>query len=193
MTGEPTQAETPEGYQNPMPQVPAMADRYCGARTRNGGYCRRPAGWGTGLNFGRCKLHGGGTMTHGAHSIRTTDPGTQLVADHLAAVLAGEPQAILRPADRQALESAAVLIRQREALERWLNQHGPVDEKGNTRPAVEALVKVNRGLLEFLRELGMTPAARAKLGLDVVRGFDLARAMAVIDGERTDSESEGLR
>ena len=169
------------------------ADRYCGARTRSGGFCRRPAGWGTGHNHGRCKLHGGGSTTHGATSVRTTDVATQLLADHLAQVLRGEPQALLRPVDRPALESAVVLLRQRQRLEEWLNQHGPVDEKGNTRPALELLIKVERALLEHLRALGMTPASRAKLGVDVVRGFDLARAMAVIEGERTDSESEGLR
>jgi hypothetical protein len=35
-------------------------DRYCGARTRSGGSCRRPSGWGTDhVGAGRCKLHGG--------------------------------------------------------------------------------------------------------------------------------------
>lgn len=34
--------------------------RHCGAKTRSGGSCRRPAGWGTDhAGSGRCKLHGG--------------------------------------------------------------------------------------------------------------------------------------
>jgi len=44
--------------------------RFCGARTRSGGSCRRPAGWGTNhVGFGPCKLHGGCTPTvsRGAH------------------------------------------------------------------------------------------------------------------------------
>lgn len=37
-----------------------MAVEYCGARTRAGSPCRRPAGWGTAHpGEGRCKLHGG--------------------------------------------------------------------------------------------------------------------------------------
>lgn len=33
---------------------------FCGAKTRAGGDCRRPAGWGTShVGQGRCKLHGG--------------------------------------------------------------------------------------------------------------------------------------
>jgi hypothetical protein len=37
----------------------------CGAKSRSGGACRRPAGWGTDhTGYGRCKLHGGNTRNH---------------------------------------------------------------------------------------------------------------------------------
>lgn len=41
---------------------------FCGATRHqgNGATCRRPAGWGTDhVGFGRCKLHGGSTRSHG--------------------------------------------------------------------------------------------------------------------------------
>jgi len=38
---------------------------YCDAKTRSGGKCRRPGGWGTDhVGAGRCKLHGGSTRNH---------------------------------------------------------------------------------------------------------------------------------
>jgi hypothetical protein len=38
----------------------------CGARTRSGGTCGRPAGWGTDhVGYGACKLHGGATPNAG--------------------------------------------------------------------------------------------------------------------------------
>lgn len=41
-----------------------MAD-YCGAKTRAGGKCTRPPGWGTGHpGIGSCKFHGGSTRNH---------------------------------------------------------------------------------------------------------------------------------
>jgi hypothetical protein len=44
-----------------MAKAKAMS-RYCGAKTRAGGKCRRPAGWGTEHpRRGRCKMHGGST------------------------------------------------------------------------------------------------------------------------------------
>jgi hypothetical protein len=36
----------------------------CGAKTRGGAPCRKPAGWGTPNSTGRCKLHGGNSPTH---------------------------------------------------------------------------------------------------------------------------------
>jgi hypothetical protein len=43
-------------------QTSRQAMTACGARTRSGGSCGRPAGWGTDhAGFGRCKLHGGAT------------------------------------------------------------------------------------------------------------------------------------
>jgi len=33
----------------------------CGAKTRAGGTCGHPSGWGTESTFGRCKMHGGAT------------------------------------------------------------------------------------------------------------------------------------
>lgn len=44
--------------------------KHCGAKTRSGSPCRRPAGWGTDHHgVGRCKLHGGATpIKHGLYS-----------------------------------------------------------------------------------------------------------------------------
>lgn len=41
------------------------AKKKCGAKTRNGGSCKWPAGWGTKhVGYGACKLHGGSVPTH---------------------------------------------------------------------------------------------------------------------------------
>jgi hypothetical protein len=41
----------------------------CGGRTRSGGRCELPAGWGTPTpGIGKCKLHGGSTPNHQAHA-----------------------------------------------------------------------------------------------------------------------------
>lgn len=151
----------------------------CGARTRSGKPCRHPAGYGTETpGVGRCIYHGGGLQTHGAYSVQTTDAKTGVLVGHLRDILAGEPQAILSDADLPVLESAAVLIRQRHRLAEWLEANGPVDEDGKIRPAVDALVRISRVLLEHAGQLGMTPSARARLGLDVARTASVADEFA---------------
>lgn len=43
-----------------VPRKQPHDSKYCGAKTRKGTPCRRPAGWGTSHpGTGRCKLHGG--------------------------------------------------------------------------------------------------------------------------------------
>lgn len=48
-------------------------DQSCGAKTRRGTPCKKPAGWGTDhVGIGRCKLHGGATpIKHGLYSTVT--------------------------------------------------------------------------------------------------------------------------
>lgn len=42
---------------------------YCSAKTRSGGSCKRPAGWGTQhVGIGACKLHGGSVPNHMKHA-----------------------------------------------------------------------------------------------------------------------------
>jgi hypothetical protein len=36
----------------------------CGAKTKRGAICSKPAGWGTPYRHGRCRLHGGASPTH---------------------------------------------------------------------------------------------------------------------------------
>jgi hypothetical protein len=59
------QAQTPAPHER--------VSRLCGARakSRPGGTCRKPAGWGTDhVGEGRCRIHGGvsGTLKHGRYS-----------------------------------------------------------------------------------------------------------------------------
>jgi Phage terminase, small subunit len=56
--------------------------------------------------------------------------------------------------------------------------------KGHVRPAVELEAKLRREAAGYLDSLGMTPKARAALGVDLARTVDLATAMSEPDPER---------
>lgn len=81
----------------------------------------------------------------------------------------------LPAADAALVELAArSLARVREADE-WVMEHGALDRKGKPRPAIAHLEKATRNAAELLDRLGLGPRARAALGVDLQRGFDLAK------------------
>lgn len=58
----------------------------CGAKTKGGTACKRPAGWGTDhAGQGRCKLHGGASpIKHGRYSKIKREPIRRLIEDYEA-------------------------------------------------------------------------------------------------------------
>jgi hypothetical protein len=70
---------------------------------------------------------------------------------------------------------ARALVRLRD-VGHWVTMHGVLGEDGNPRPAVALEGELRREAAGYAEALGMTPAARAKLGLDV------AEASALITG-----------
>lgn len=71
-------------------------------------------------------------------------------------------------------------------LRDYITEHGPLDERGNPRPAVELLLKAERLAMSARDALGFTPSARAKLGRDTAAG---AVDRAILD-ERLDAAVE---
>lgn len=133
------------------------------------------------------------------HGLRSRDPGPLILggaaSEILDALSAGVP---LRDEhgdvpihDRAAVEAAALhLIIVRRCLG-YLSGHGFEDARGRLRPEVNDLGKATERLERSLDRLGMTPAGRAKLGLDVARAQrerqDLALLMAAQADERDPS------
>lgn len=72
--------------------------------------------------------------------------------------------------DRAAVELTAVALLNARRLSAYLELHGDVDPgTREPRPAVEQLSRAASTAFKMLGQLGMTPAGRARLGLDLVR------------------------
>jgi hypothetical protein len=61
---------------------------------------------------------------------------------------------------------------------RFLEQYGEVDERGRWRPENDLLGKAVERYRRALNEEAMTLRSRLRAGLDVARGFDLAKHWA---------------
>ncbi len=87
-------------------------------------------------------------------------------------------------ADDPARLTVARLLAQTRQVAEWLDKHGPLDAKGNPRPALGKLESLSNSLMKGLGQLGLTTRSRAELGLSIARTVDLATAMSERDPER---------
>lgn len=122
--------------------------------------------------------------THGAYSERLVADVSAEVREIMEALADAAPVRAadggLPSHDVVAVELAARQLRRLRAVETYLDLHGVLDEKGNVRPATDLGNQLAAGLLRMLADLGMTPASRAKLGVDLARTADLAADLAAL-------------
>jgi hypothetical protein len=119
------------------------------------------------------RLIGTSTMPHGGGATSRTLP----VSDKAHAIyLVLAEDAPLRDqdgelprADRMTVELLALCLARLDSVTTYLTMHGPLDLKGNVRPAAEYEVKLRREAAGHADALGMSPRSRARLGLDLTR------------------------
>ena len=75
----------------------------------------------------------------------------------------------LPAADGPAIRMAAEALVRLDRIGEFVERRGWEDESGNPRPVLEYEARLRGHALDLLKELGMTPASRAKLGVDLAR------------------------
>jgi hypothetical protein len=83
----------------------------------------------------------------------------------------------LPQSDRLVVELLALCLARLDACTTYVAMHGPLDLKGNVRPAAEYEVKLRREAAGHADSLGMSPRSRARLGLDLTRTQSFAEQM----------------
>lgn len=139
---------------------PGTGHDRCAARTRSGGTCGRPAGWGTSHpGVGRCKLHGGSTPSHqiGAHLAVVEREAGELLAR------LGKPEPLGHPVEELLARGAECRARQQVLRQRVaeLSALAAFDTSGTERERA-AVVLYERSL----DRLGKLLVDLARLDLD---------------------------
>lgn len=191
--------------------------KHCGARTRAGTPCRRPAGWGTAhVGEGRCKLHGGnaGAPSRNRNAVTTGEYETiwldQLDDEERVLFDRILPDVLAQLND----EIRLVTIRERRMLQRiarlsetdftlvetsheeGLGPHGPVDRTTQKREAT--LGQIQR-IEEALTRVQAQKARMLDLKHKIESGFgpeepDIQRYVEALRGAAADAwgdEDEG--
>ena len=137
-------------------------------------------------------------VSHGAFAAIAKAELEGKVSEIYAALTADAPvreaDGSLPAADGPAIRMAAEALVRLDRISEFIERRGWEDESGKPRPVLEYESRLRGHSLDLLKELGMTPASRAKLGLDLVRSRDLAlewaaEAEAEADGETIDGEA----
>jgi len=109
---------------------------------------------------------------HGAWSQKVVDP----VAHELVSVLLDQVGYLTDPSYEAAIQAWARHEARVLVLAAWLDEHGPLDDDGNPRPALSALKDFERLAASARSRLGLDPMSRAQLGRDIAaQQVDLAR------------------
>ena len=119
--------------------------------------------------------------THGGYArvaIERLDVKVREVFDALAEDVPLKDRGALPAADTVAVRMLAETLCRLEDVSAHIRSFGLIDaESGAVKTVVDVEARLRREVADWLDSLGMTPRARAKLGLDVVRAasaFDLA-------------------
>ncbi len=139
------------------------------------------------------------TRVHGAYAALPAERVDAKVREVASALAEDAP---VRAADGGLPAADAVAVRQlAEALCRlddiaeYLSRRGWEDNSGKPRPVLDYEGRLRSHVLDLLRELGMTPRARAALGLDLVRaasaGDQLDAHLAAKYGADTEATADG--
>ena len=121
-------------------------------------------------------------VKHGATATLKLAPRAEEVADEIRALVPARSEA-----DEPAVRLLALTLAQIEAAAAWVAERGIVDAKGQPAPVLKAMTTMINSAARLADRLGMTPAGRAQLGLDLAKGeavrLTLTKLAALADEE----------
>lgn len=132
------------------------------------------------------------TLQHGAYSPRLVGPLAAEIGEELEAIVAGTPAAA--PMFLGARSALALKLARLRLVTRWLEDRGgmPIDGEGQPLSAARLEMELLASIEKSLNQLGLTPTAAARLGVDLARGSILQVGIDehLAEGRRVRLEAE---
>lgn len=120
-------------------------------------------------------------MTHGAKAQPDAKRLAEIEGDICAALPVRDSNNEAPVHDLAAVHLLAVAVARLETVSAYVDRYGSFYKGGRLRPAAEHEQKLIERVGSLLDRLGLTPASRARIGVDLVRTRDLAREMSGMD------------
>lgn len=126
----------------------------------------------------------GAALRHGAYSPLRLAPRADEIATELREIVPARTDA-----DEPTVRLLALTLAQVEAASGYVAERGIVDAKGKPQPILRHLGTMTNTAARLCDRLGLTPTARAALGLDLVRAGETLDALAR-EGRRVREQAE---
>lgn len=121
-------------------------------------------------------------VKHGALATLRLAPRAEEIANGIRELVPARSEA-----DEPAIRLLAISLAQIEAAHAWVAERGIVDRKGKPEPILKFMTTATNTAARLADRLGMTPAGRAQLGLDLAKGeavrMTLTKLAALADSE----------
>jgi hypothetical protein len=125
---------------------------------------------------------------HAAHAevlpARVSEKARAVAAEIAVAAPVRDSDGGLPVHDQEVVKMLATVLCRLDSLGQWLDKNGSLDRRGKVRSAANWERRLQSQALRFMKELGLTPSSRAKLGLNLAKTVDLAQAMSHPDPQR---------
>jgi hypothetical protein len=112
-------------------------------------------------------------LTHGVTATLHLAPRTEAIAADLTARVPAYSES-----DQPTVWLLAGVLAQIESGRDYLAEHGMLDGKGKPRPVMNVLTTLQNSAARLCDQLGLSPTSRARLGVDLAKGADLAAELA---------------
>jgi hypothetical protein len=114
------------------------------------------------------------SLRHGGRAVVAHEARARELADDLRELVPARSEA-----DEPMIRLLALTLAQVEAMAGWLSEHGLVDEDGEARSILKHFGTMLNSAARIADRLGLSPLARAQLGLDLSRtDHDALRRLA---------------
>lgn len=121
-------------------------------------------------------------LKHGAYSPGVVGPIALDIEKEIMDLIRGDGLSFVKPIDQITVGGLAECLAIIRQLASYLDEHGLI-VRGKLNPVLGELRGYLNSARRYCETLALTPTSRSKLGLDISRQWDFARAMAEAEAE----------
>lgn len=116
-------------------------------------------------------------VKHAGYSEIVLAPLVEEMKKEILQLMAGEGLSHIKPVDQIIVANLARCLARLQRFDAYLEERGDIMEKDRINPVLKVYFTALESARRYCEALGLTPISRARLGIDLSKSWDFARAM----------------